>query len=212
MRTRTLCIAVATLVVLSAAGYGLYRAGVSHGKTLAELASVPSSNQVATAAADRRILYWHDPMVPGHKFDKPGKSPFMDMQLVPVYADEDDDGNTVRISPRMQQNLGMRTAEVTFGTLTQRIEVAGRAPTKKSLLIPSEALIRTGTRNIVIVSEGSGYFHPQQVQIGLESGEHTEILAGVSDGERVVTSGQFLIDSEASMKGIMSRPSTGYKP
>jgi len=36
----------------------------------------------------RKVLYWHDPMVPGQKFDKPGKSPFMDMELVPVYADE----------------------------------------------------------------------------------------------------------------------------
>ena len=44
-------------------------------------------------ATGKRVLYWHDPMVPGQKFDKPGKSPFMDMQLVPVYADGDgDDG------------------------------------------------------------------------------------------------------------------------
>ena len=40
---------------------------------------------------DKKILYWHDPMAPGQKFDKPGKSPFMDMQLVPVYADGDGD-------------------------------------------------------------------------------------------------------------------------
>ena len=39
-------------------------------------------------AGERKVLYWHDPMVPGPRFDKPGKSPFMDMQLVPVYADE----------------------------------------------------------------------------------------------------------------------------
>ena len=36
----------------------------------------------------RKVLDWHDPMMPGPKFDQPGKSPFMDMQLVPVYADE----------------------------------------------------------------------------------------------------------------------------
>jgi len=39
-------------------------------------------------SSGKRVLYWHDPMVPGPRFDKPGKSPFMDMQLVPVYADE----------------------------------------------------------------------------------------------------------------------------
>jgi Cu(I)/Ag(I) efflux system membrane fusion protein len=40
----------------------------------------------AASAANKKPLYWHDPMVPGQKFDKPGKSPFMDMPLVPVYA------------------------------------------------------------------------------------------------------------------------------
>ncbi len=44
----------------------------------------------APASTDgRKVLYWHDPMVPGPRFDKPGKSPFMDMQLVPMYADSD---------------------------------------------------------------------------------------------------------------------------
>ena len=64
-----------------------------------------------------KVLYYHDPMVPGNKFDKPAKSPFMDMMLVPVYADGDSDGSKVTVSPRTQQNLGVRTAEVTEGTL-----------------------------------------------------------------------------------------------
>jgi Cu(I)/Ag(I) efflux system membrane fusion protein len=78
--------------------------------------------------------------------------------------------------------------------------------------VPTEALIRTGTRDVVIVSEGDGHFHPQEVKVGTESGEQTEILSGLVAGERVVISGQFLIDSEASMKGVMSRASTGDKP
>ena len=78
--------------------------------------------------------------------------------------------------------------------------------------MPSEALIRPGTRNVIMVDEGEGNFRPQEVRLGLESGEHTEILAGLSAGERVVTSGQFLIDSEASMKGVMSRLGNGEKP
>ena len=45
----------------------------------------------AAPAAERKVLYWYDPMVPTQRFDKPGKSPFMDMQLVPRYADEGDD-------------------------------------------------------------------------------------------------------------------------
>ena len=58
----------------------------------------------------RKVLYWHDPMVPGQKFDKPGKSPFMDMDLVPVYADEAADAGAVSISPRLAQSFGVRTA------------------------------------------------------------------------------------------------------
>lgn len=70
----------------------------------------------STTTSGRKVLYWHDPMVPGQKFDKPGKSPFMNMELVPVYADEAagvaDDGK-VTISARTAQNLGIRIAEVT---------------------------------------------------------------------------------------------------
>ncbi|MBH2008451.1 MAG: efflux RND transporter periplasmic adaptor subunit [Xanthomonadaceae bacterium] len=73
----------------------------------------------------KKILYYHDPMVPGNKFDKPAKSPFMDMMLVPVYADSDGDGSRVVVSPRIQQNLGIRTAEVVEGTLSPKVAAVG---------------------------------------------------------------------------------------
>lgn len=72
----------------------------------------------------RKVLYWYDPMVPQHRFEKPGKSPFMDMQLVPKYAEEADD-TTVRIDPAQAQNLGVRVATVTHATLANVIEAAG---------------------------------------------------------------------------------------
>ncbi|HYL19198.1 MAG TPA: heavy metal-binding domain-containing protein, partial [Burkholderiales bacterium] len=72
-----------------------------------------------------KVLYWHDPMVPGSKFDKPGKSPFMDMPLVPVYADDAADAGKVSISPRTQQNLGIRIAEVTAGQLEMGFSAVG---------------------------------------------------------------------------------------
>ncbi|MEO8154658.1 MAG: efflux RND transporter periplasmic adaptor subunit [Rhizobacter sp.] len=72
-----------------------------------------------------KVLYYHDPMVTGNKFDKPAKSPFMDMMLVPVYADGDSDGSKVTVSPRIQQNLGVRTAEVTEGTLSPQVSAVG---------------------------------------------------------------------------------------
>ena len=79
-------------------------------------------------ATGQKILYYHDPMVPGNKFDKPAKSPFMDMMLVPVYADGGGgggDGSTVTVSPRVQQNLGLRTATVTQGTLSPQMSAVG---------------------------------------------------------------------------------------
>src|SRR5882672_6055014 len=76
-------------------------------------------------ANGRKILYYHDPMVPGNKFDKPAKSPFMDMMLVPVYADGDSDQGKVTVSPRIQQNLGVRTAVVTEGKLMPQVATVG---------------------------------------------------------------------------------------
>lgn len=78
--------------------------------------------------SSRTVLYWHDPMVPGHKFDKPGKSPFMDMQLVPQYADEGE-GAAVSIPHQLEQNLGIRLVRVEtieFGAVSSsvgRVEV-----------------------------------------------------------------------------------------
>jgi len=80
---------------------------------------------------------------------------------------------------------------------------------RMALLVPSEALIRTGTRTLVMLAEQGGRFRPAEVRVGAEAGGKTEILAGLSSGERVVASGQFLIDSEASLSGIAARPIDG---
>lgn len=116
-QTKLLTAGIAIAGVL--AGGGLYWAGVRHGEQAAAS---------ATASEDKggkRVLYWHDPMVPGQKFDKPGKSPFMDMQLVPVYADEGSDNSGVTVNARVQQNLGIRTALVTRTTLSLPVQAVG---------------------------------------------------------------------------------------
>ncbi|MDS6631862.1 heavy metal-binding domain-containing protein [Klebsiella michiganensis] len=75
------------------------------------------------AETGRKVLYWYDPMAPATRFDKPGKSPFMDMDLVPRYADEGvgEDAGGVQISARQQQNLGVRTAKVSRQTLALKL-------------------------------------------------------------------------------------------
>jgi Cu(I)/Ag(I) efflux system membrane fusion protein len=368
----------------------------------------------------KKVLYYHDPMVPGAKFDRPAKSPFMDMMLVPVYADSDADQGKVTVSSRIQQNLGVRTAPVTDGTLSpqvsavgsiafnerdqatvqsratgyverlfvratldrvskgqplaelyvpdwiaaqeeflsvrrmqgtdlaalvdgarqrmrqtgmneeqiRQVETSGRTQTRvtvrapiagvvvellaregmtvmpgatlfrisgmstvwanaevpesqaallrpgahvqatspavpgvsfegkvqailpevnaatrtlkarlelanpggrlvpgmfvqmqftdtrarKVLLIPTEAVIQTGKRTVVIVAEENGRFRPIDVDAGIESAGQTEIKRGLEAGQRVVVSSQFLIDSEASLKGVEARLNNAPKP
>ncbi len=75
--------------------------------------------------SDKKPLYYYDPMYPQQKFDKPGKSPFMDMMLVPVYGDGGEDTGSVKISSRIVQNLGIRIGTITRGTLDKKIDVAG---------------------------------------------------------------------------------------
>lgn len=75
----------------------------------------------------------------------------------------------------------------------------------KALLIPTEAVIQTGRRAVVMVAEEGGRFAPVDVETGLETGGQTEIRRGLKAGQRVVVSSQFLIDSEASLRGVEAR-------
>ena len=130
MKIKLLAFFFAALAIIAAVSYGSYRLGLQQHMNPSPM-PVPAGTGTAEAgtatdsATGRKVLYWHDPMVPGQRFDKPGKSPFMDMQLVPVYADEGGDEGTVSINPRIQQNLGIRTAEVTRGSLDSSIEAVG---------------------------------------------------------------------------------------
>jgi Cu(I)/Ag(I) efflux system membrane fusion protein len=133
MKTKSMLIALVAAGIIGAGGYGVYQAGMNQGMKMAPSASaaMPSMGEVGRgagdnpASAERKVLYWHDPMVPGPRFDKPGKSPFMDMDLVPVYADEAGDEGTVSVSPRVQQNLGIRVAPVMEESITPVVEAVG---------------------------------------------------------------------------------------
>src|SRR5438067_947306 len=134
MKNKSLILALIVIVAIVAGGYGLYRLGMSRGMQMtgaANDAAKGATSSGAQKAGDvdptngKKILYWHDPMVPGQKFNKPGKSPFMDMQLVPVYEDQAGQGGGVSVDPRMQQSLGMRVAEVRKGALSPAVEAVG---------------------------------------------------------------------------------------
>ena len=74
-----------------------------------------------------------------------------------------------------------------------------------TLVIPDEALIATGEQARVIVADDANHFHPVVVHTGRTADGYTQILAGLQDGQRIVVSGQFLIDSEASLSGALER-------
>ncbi len=89
--------------------------------------------------------------------------------------------------------------------------VLDKGVSREALLMPSEALIRTGTRSTVILAEGDGRFRPMEVRLGMQRDGHTEVLEGLEEGQKVVASGQFLIDSEANLRGAFSTLDTTDK-
>jgi len=251
-----------------------------------ELASTAAN--ASEAKKERKVLYWTDPMVPGFKSDKPGKSPFMDMELVPVY-EEDARTTVVSVRPEIANNLGVRTykalrggmsrthatqgylfhehggllvlvdildreatwvrvglpveirlpdlpgriwhglvesvtadADIGARSMKARVRIMKPDPSLKpnmladivikgvprnvqKIMVPREALIRTGYRTAVVLALGDGRFQPVDVVPGEESGDWIEILQGIKEGDMVVVSGQFLIDSEASVRASFSR-------
>ncbi len=76
---------------------------------------------------------------------------------------------------------------------------------QEATLVPSEAVIRTGRRSVVLVAEGEGRFRPVEVTLGAERNDEIVVLEGLQPGQQVVLSGQFLIDSEASLLGAYNR-------
>jgi len=120
----------ATLVAAALVGVG-YIAGSHRPGTNMPAGTAPSPEN-PSAKMGRPVLYWHDPMVPNQHFDKPGKSPFMDMQLQPVYANGgDSDG--VRIDSGVQQNLGIRYATVRRETTSEGFDAVGTTQFDESL-------------------------------------------------------------------------------
>jgi membrane fusion protein, copper/silver efflux system len=97
-------------------------------------------------------------------------------------------------------NPGARLKPGMFATLSLS---AGKG--KPVVLVPSEALIRTGERSLVILVEADGKYRRQEVEPGIEFGGQSEVRKGLKPGEKVVLSGQFLLDSEANLSAGLSR-------
>ena len=81
-------------------------------------------------------------------------------------------------------------------------EIVATACSVGELKVPSEAVIDTGVRQIIYVDKGDGYFEPREVRTGLKVDDLVEVTAGIKAGDKVASSANFLIDSEAQLKGV----------
>ena len=203
---QTLAAVAAAVAMLAAAGFGLYRLGQHSGMPAgpadpaapAAVGSAPLPQGVAEGeeatrrhmktglkagetdpVTGRKILYYHDPMVPGNKFDRPGKSPFMDMMLVPVYAGADSDRGGITVSPRIQQNLGVRIAPVTEAMMSPHVSVVG-------------SIAFNEREQVVIQARAAGYVERLHVRATLDRVRRGQVLAELYVPDWVAAQQEFL--------------------
>jgi Cu(I)/Ag(I) efflux system membrane fusion protein len=155
-------VSVIAFAVALAIGGGAFYLGRS---TSGQSSNPAVATAIAASSGERKVLYWHDPMVPGQRFDKPGKSPFMDMPLQPVYADAANAAG-VKVSPQVQQNLGIRTATV------KRAEVAASFDALGTVQFDERLTVAVQTRT-------SGYLERLSVRAPMERVAKGQILGTV---------------------------------
>ena len=127
---------------------------------------------------------------------------------VPALPGVDFAGHVDYVYPELNQ--ATRTVKVRINLVNPHLQLRpgmfasahfrGRSQ-RNVLTVPTEAVIQTGTRSVIIVADDDRHFHPALVRVGTEHGGRSEVLAGLHLGQNVVASGQFLIDSEASLRG-----------
>ncbi|CAN7616707.1 efflux RND transporter periplasmic adaptor subunit [Variovorax sp. LjRoot290] len=157
--TRVTALLIVAGAVLAGAGFFLGRHTSNEGLSA-------EASGAASSPDGRKVLYWHDPMVPGPRFDKPGKSPFMNMQLVPVYADSDQSTSGVKVSPTVQQNLGIRYATVRRAETSSSFDAIGAVQFDERL-------------NVAVQTRVAGYVERLAVRAPMERVRKGQALATI---------------------------------
>jgi Cu(I)/Ag(I) efflux system membrane fusion protein len=137
----------------------------------------------------RRVLYWHDPMSPGTKFDKPGKSPFMDMDLVPVYADEAVNDGKITINAHTAQNLGIRMAEVQEARLPTGFTTTGAVSVDERSLSVVQARV-------------TGYIEKLHVRAQYDAVSRGQPLAEIYSAEWLAAQEEYLVVRRSAQPGV----------
>ncbi len=128
----------------------------------------------------------------------------------PAYAGETQQGRIDYIFPTLDAEARTARVRVTLANPGGRLKIGMFANLKiagtatGALIVPTEAVISTGARDVVIVQRNGGFI-PVEVELGREVGDKTEVKRGLNLNDVVVVSGQFLIDSEASLAGVIER-------
>ena len=148
----------------------------------------------ATACASGTVSYWYDPMVPAQHFEKPGKSPFMDMQLVPKCAQgtpNTADGGSVAVDPRVVQNLGVRIAPVERERIARLVDSVG-------LVSVDEHRIQT------VQVRASGWVEQLAVRAAGDAVHHGQLLAAVYSPELLAAQDELLIAVGSGDAGLLA--------
>jgi Cu(I)/Ag(I) efflux system membrane fusion protein len=121
-----------------------------------------------------------------------------------VYPILNSEARTVRVRLELP-NLGLKLKPGMYGNVTLQMEAI------KTLLVPKEAVLDTGVRQLVFMDRGQGRYEPMPVKVGRRSQDVVEVMEGLKEGDQIVTSANFLLDAEsklastASMQGMMGR-------
>lgn len=141
---------------------------------------------VSTSSEKGRVLYWYDPMKPDVHFNTPGRSPFMDMQLLPKYASEASNGRQeILVDPRMVQNLGIRTATVEYGGIARLVRTTG-------IIAANEKAIE------VVQTRAAGWVERLNVRAAGEAVTRGEALAEIYSPDLLAAQHELLVLARAA--------------
>lgn len=130
----------------------------------------------------------------------PGKS--YKGRITYIYPYLNDETKTARVRIEVHNTPNVEFKPEMYATVKIQSPVSVNA-----VAVPDQAIIRSGERNIVVVALGGGYFDPRDVKLGVSADGYVQVLDGLHAGETIVTSSQFLIDSESNLKAAISQMS-----
>jgi hypothetical protein len=168
------------------------------GLSLLALTACSRSSQ-STQTTDSKIAYYTCTMHPFVRSQDPkGKCPVCGMNLVAVLKSSASptavaagSSGVAYIAPERLQEIGATTEVVTKRSLAGALHVS------------SGAALPTGDKFIAFVDHGNGQVEPREVQVGSQTGEYYEVISGLKEGDRVFVSGNFLIDAECRIQGVL---------